>query len=90
MMPELGFSQVQMGHIFSAFMLGYAIFQTPAGLAGRQSGVVVKDLGWPFVFYSAAALSVLAGLLWLFLRLPPTRVESNAFLSHQVVTGEIS
>ena len=32
MKPELGLDDVQMGRIFSAFMLGYAIFQVPAGI----------------------------------------------------------
>ena len=38
MMPELGLSEVQMGWVFSSFMLGYAIFQIPAGLLGDRKG----------------------------------------------------
>src|SRR3954453_3629909 len=38
MMPELGLTQGGMGQVFAAFMLGYAIFQIPAGLAGDKFG----------------------------------------------------
>lgn len=32
MMPELGLTQIQMGQVFSAFMVGYAMFQVPWGV----------------------------------------------------------
>ncbi len=38
MMPELGLNEIQMGQVFSAFMLGYAIFQVPWGLLGDRYG----------------------------------------------------
>jgi MFS transporter, ACS family, glucarate transporter len=38
MMPDLGLTEIQMGQVFSAFMLGYAIFQIPWGLLGDRSG----------------------------------------------------
>ena len=38
MKPELGLDDVQMGRIFSAFMLGYALFQVPAGVLGDRWG----------------------------------------------------
>ena len=38
MMPELGLNEIQIGQIFSAFMVGYAIFQVPAGLLGDRYG----------------------------------------------------
>ncbi|MBA3355567.1 MAG: MFS transporter, partial [Pyrinomonadaceae bacterium] len=38
MMPELGLSEIQIGWVFSSFMLGYAIFQIPAGLLGDRKG----------------------------------------------------
>jgi MFS transporter, ACS family, glucarate transporter len=31
MMPELLLSKMQMGQIFSSFLVGYAVFQVPAG-----------------------------------------------------------
>jgi ACS family glucarate transporter-like MFS transporter len=37
-MPDLGLSEVQMGTIFSSFMLGYALFQIPAGMLGDRFG----------------------------------------------------
>lgn len=60
MRPELGLSQSAMGEIFSAFMIGYALFQIPAGIAGDRWG--------PRAVLSAAALiwgitTVLTGLL---------------------------
>ncbi len=60
MMADLGFSQVQMGQVFSAFMLGYAIFQAPAGLAGDRFGpraiLAWSAAGW-------AALTALTGAI---------------------------
>lgn len=38
MKPELGLSDVQMGQIFSAFLLGYALSQVPAGMLGDNLG----------------------------------------------------
>ena len=38
MMPELSLSKIQMGHIFSSFLLGYALFQVPAGKIGDTIG----------------------------------------------------
>jgi ACS family glucarate transporter-like MFS transporter len=38
MMPELLLSDIQMGQIFSSFMLGYALFQVPAGILGDKLG----------------------------------------------------
>jgi ACS family glucarate transporter-like MFS transporter len=38
LMAELNLSQLQMGKVFSAFLLGYTLFQVPSGwLAGRAS-----------------------------------------------------
>lgn len=38
MMPELGISEVQMGWVFAAFTLGYAVFQIPGGIFGDVVG----------------------------------------------------
>ena len=50
MMPELRLSQADMGQVFSAFMLAYAIFQTPAGVAGDRFGprkvLTIAALAW--------------------------------------------
>src|ERR1051326_2028311 len=38
MMPELGLSQIQMGQVFSSFLIGYTIFQIPTGILGDRRG----------------------------------------------------
>jgi MFS transporter, ACS family, glucarate transporter len=38
MMPELGLTQVQIGWLEQAFVLGYAIFQMPGGIVGQRLG----------------------------------------------------
>jgi len=38
MMPELGLTQVQIGWLEQAFVLGYAIFQMPGGVFGQRVG----------------------------------------------------
>ncbi|MBV8144494.1 MAG: MFS transporter [Gammaproteobacteria bacterium] len=38
MMPELGLSQMQIGWMESAFLIGYAAFQLPGGVIGQQLG----------------------------------------------------
>lgn len=52
MMPEFGLSQIQMGQIFSSFMLGYALFQMPVGMLGDWWGprlvLSLAGLTWGF------------------------------------------
>ncbi|RMH09900.1 MAG: MFS transporter [Nitrospirae bacterium] len=38
MIPALGMTHVEMGRVFSAFVLGYALFQIPGGWAGDRWG----------------------------------------------------
>jgi len=38
MMPELGLTQVQVGWLFTAFLLTYSVFQVPGALAGQWLG----------------------------------------------------
>jgi MFS transporter, ACS family, glucarate transporter len=38
MMPDLGLSQLQIGYIEQAFVVGYAIFQMPGGILGQRLG----------------------------------------------------
>jgi ACS family glucarate transporter-like MFS transporter len=38
MMPELGLTQVQVGWLFTAFLLTYSVFQIPGALAGQWWG----------------------------------------------------
>jgi ACS family glucarate transporter-like MFS transporter len=60
MMPELGLSQVQMGQIFSAFLVGYAVLQIPLGMFGDRWGPsrVLAAIAW---FW--AALTLLTGFV---------------------------
>jgi MFS transporter, ACS family, glucarate transporter len=60
MMPELSLSEVQMGQVFSSFMVGYAIFQVPAGLLGDKLGprivLAVAACGWGIITILTAAI----------------------------------
>jgi len=38
MMPALGLTDLQMGQVFSAFVVGYALFQIPGGWLGDRWG----------------------------------------------------
>jgi ACS family glucarate transporter-like MFS transporter len=50
MVAELGLSELQLGQVFSAFALGYTLFQFPGGLLGDRVGprlaVTVMALAW--------------------------------------------
>jgi MFS transporter, ACS family, glucarate transporter len=61
LMEELGLSQAQMGRVFSAFLLGYALLMVPAGaLADRWGARRVLELAcWWWVL--ATALQALIG-----------------------------
>ena len=39
MIPELGLTQVQMGQVFSAFVLGYALLQIPIGTVASYEDI---------------------------------------------------
>jgi ACS family glucarate transporter-like MFS transporter len=60
MMRDLGFSQIDMGRLFSAFVLGYALFQIPAGAAADRWGArIVLGLAafaWVLTTVGIAAL----------------------------------
>ncbi len=63
MMPALGLTQMQMGYVFSAFVLGYALFQVPGGWLGDRWGtrlVLAGAVVWWSVF---TALTATAGTL---------------------------
>src|SRR5271154_3028015 len=53
MMRDLGFSQIDMGRLFSAFVLGYALFQIPAGAAADRWGAR-PVLGWASLWWVVA------------------------------------
>jgi ACS family glucarate transporter-like MFS transporter len=64
-MQELGLSQVQMGWVFSAFGLAYAVFMTPGGfLADRwPTRRVLEVASWWWVASNALQVLVGGGLL---------------------------
>jgi len=68
-MAELHLSQLEMGKVFSAFLLGYTLFQVPSGwLAGRASTRLLFGalaLGWGAI----TCAHVLVGKAWLGLAL---------------------
>src|SRR2546428_8275211 len=62
-MPAFGLTQLQMGYVFSAFVLGYALFQIPGGWLGDRWGsrkILALAVSWWSVF---TILTALAGTL---------------------------
>ena len=51
LMEEFGLSQVEMGRIFSAFLLGYAAFQIPSGALADKFGArrILSSIVWLWV-----------------------------------------
>lgn len=60
MMPALGISQVQIGWLEEAFILGYAAFQFPGGLIGQRIGARLMFTIIGTVAFLATALTPLA------------------------------
>jgi ACS family glucarate transporter-like MFS transporter len=60
MMPDFGITQVEMGRVFSAFLLGYALFQLPGGLIADRwgAGRVLKTLPWLWVLLTVAVAAI--------------------------------
>jgi ACS family glucarate transporter-like MFS transporter len=56
LMDEFSLSQVEMGKIFSAFLLGYALFQVPAGALADRLGArrVLTAAAWLWVIITIA------------------------------------
>lgn len=60
MMPALGLTDLQMGQIFSAFVLGYALFQIPGGWLGDRWGprrVLTFAVIWWSIFTALTAIA---------------------------------
>lgn len=57
MMRDLGFSQIEMGRLFSALILGYALFQIPSGAAADRWGAR-RILGWAAVWWVVITISI--------------------------------
>jgi ACS family glucarate transporter-like MFS transporter len=65
MRAELHLTQIQLGQVFSAFMIGYAIFQVPAGALGDRFGprlvLSVAAAVWGLTTFLTGALPGLIG-----------------------------
>jgi MFS transporter, ACS family, glucarate transporter len=60
MMPALGLTDLQMGHIFSAFVFGYALCQIPGGWLGDRWGakrVLTVAIIWWSLFTALTAVA---------------------------------
>lgn len=81
MMPELGLSQMQIGWVEWAFLLGYAAFQLPGGVIGQYFGA-----RWTFV-----VIGLLAFLATVLTPLAPLAFAGTAlfvaFLGLQLLLG---
>ncbi len=84
LMREFGLSQVQMGRVFSAFLLGYALFQVPAGMLADRFGArrVLAGAALWWVAGTALLASVGAGPLQL-----SAGAALTAFLVLRLVLG---
>ena len=79
LMGEFGLSQIQMGRVFSAFLLGYALFQVPGGMLADRWGArrVVAFVTWWWVLTTLLQAAVgwgplggsAAGVLWMLVAL---------------------
>ena len=65
MMPELHLTQLQMGWIEQAFVLGYAIFQLPGGILGQRWGARRTLAIMGLLAFLSTALTALAPQLLL-------------------------
>lgn len=98
---EYHLTNLQLGYVFSAFLIGYAIFQTPCGRLADKLGprrVIALAVIWWGVF-TALTASVPAGLAWAFFLLISVRFllgvgeavmfpASNQFVANWIPTGE--
>ena len=69
MMPAMGLTQLQMGYVFSAFVLGYALFQIPGGWLGDRWGsrlvLTLAVVWWSFFTACTALAGTLPTAQWL-------------------------
>jgi MFS transporter, ACS family, glucarate transporter len=64
LMKEFGLSQIEMGRIFSAFLLGYALFQIPSGAIADRIGSrrILSFVVWLWVIITVLQTIVGGGL----------------------------
>ncbi len=61
MMTEFNLSQVDMGRLFSSFLLGYALFQIPAGALADRLGTIKVLAGATWLWFILTALQAVIG-----------------------------
>jgi ACS family glucarate transporter-like MFS transporter len=66
LMEEFGLSQIEMGWIFSAFLLGYALFQIPAGVISDRYGARRVLLLITWFWFIITTIQTLVGLVSIF------------------------
>lgn len=94
MMPELGLTQVQVGWLFTAFLLFYAIFQVPGALIGQQWGArrTLTAIGLATVFASlltAGAPLLAAGVVFVALLIARSVLGAAQAALFPVASGTI-
>lgn len=65
LMPDLGLSQIELGRVFSAFILGYALLQIPAGMLADRWGARRVLAAAAFAWAVSTGLTAAAGWGWL-------------------------
>ncbi len=66
LMKEFGLSQIEMGRIFSAFLLGYALFQIPSGIIADRYGARRVLLWITWFWFIITVIQTLVGLISFF------------------------
>src|SRR5512136_2004723 len=66
LMEEFGLSQIEMGRIFSAFLLGYALFQIPSGVIADRYGARRILLLITWFWFIITVIQTLVGLVSFF------------------------
>ena len=95
MMPELGLSQVQIGWLFTAFLVTYAVFQIPGALIGQVLGArrILTVIGIITVLASfltaAAPWIAAAGILFITLLLARSLLGAAQAALFPITAGAI-
>ena len=95
MMPELGLTQVQIGWLFTAFLLTYSVFQIPGALVGQVLGArrILTAIGLVTVLASlltaAAPLIAAAGVMFIALLLARSLLGAAQSALFPIASGTI-
>jgi two-component system nitrogen regulation sensor histidine kinase NtrY len=89
-MEEFGLDQVAMGRVFSAFLLGYALFQVPAGALADRWGARRVVAALPVVLVAIfASLLFQSGLEFWFSNRARSMIESTAQVASASYNREV-